>query len=77
MPPNKGLLWKFFYKSGEKQNSSHYKAYCLGCVSHHAPNEMPLDADGDPDIPRVKDKQWFKDGEGLTRIILKPHSEAP
>jgi hypothetical protein len=76
MPPNKGPLWKFFYTSGEKQNKSHYKAYCLGCVSHHASTEIPLDTDGDPDIPKVKEKQWFKDGKDLTKIIIKLCSEA-
>ncbi|KAH9981890.1 hypothetical protein BJV74DRAFT_852951 [Russula compacta] len=46
MPPTKGPLWKFFYTTGEKQNKSHYKAYCLGCVSHHASAEIPLNANG-------------------------------
>ncbi|KAH9992994.1 hypothetical protein BJV74DRAFT_877825 [Russula compacta] len=61
MPPTKGPLWKFFYTTGEKQNKSHYKAYCLGCVSHHASAEIPLNANGDPDIPKVKEKEWFKE----------------
>ncbi|KAH9964092.1 ribonuclease H-like domain-containing protein [Russula compacta] len=61
MPPTKGPLWKFFYTTGEKQNKSHYKAYCLGCVSHHASAKIPLNANGDPDIPKVKEKEWFKE----------------
>ena len=68
MPANKGPLWKFFHP-GEKQNSSHYKAYCLGCVAYHAPTSLPLNTDGDPDIPKVKNEKWFIDGEDFTYII--------
>jgi hypothetical protein len=74
MPPNKGPLWKFFH-IGEKQNSSHYKDYCLGCVSHHATTNLPLNADGNPDIPKVKNEKWLIDGEGLTDITERPCSE--
>jgi hypothetical protein len=71
----KGPLWKFF-PIGEKQNSSHYKAYCFGCVSHHAPTDLPLNADSNPDIPKVQNEKWFIDGEDSTNVIGKPFSEA-
>lgn len=74
MPPTKGPLWKFFH-AGEKQNSSHYKAYCLRCVSHHASTELPLNADGDPDIPKVKNEKWFIDGEDHANVTGKLCSE--
>ena len=28
------VLWTFFHR-GEKQNSSHFRAHCKGCVSYH------------------------------------------
>ncbi|KAJ7909552.1 hypothetical protein B0H13DRAFT_2233060 [Mycena leptocephala] len=36
MPAKKGDVWKY-YHPGEKQNSSHFKAYCLGCINVHRP----------------------------------------
>jgi hypothetical protein len=75
MLATKGPLWKFFH-GGEKQNTSHYKAYCLGCVSHHALNSIPRNANGDPDVQKVKNEQWFIDGEILA-ITEEPHSDSP
>ncbi|KAJ6481303.1 ribonuclease H-like domain-containing protein [Mycena vitilis] len=39
MPP-KGPLWDFFYP-GEKQNTAHYRAICLGCIRHHRQAQNP------------------------------------
>ncbi|KAF7368096.1 DUF659 domain-containing protein [Mycena sanguinolenta] len=33
MPAPLGPIWEFFYQ-GEKQNSAHSQAYCLGCIRH-------------------------------------------
>ncbi|KAJ6494246.1 hypothetical protein C8R45DRAFT_866803, partial [Mycena sanguinolenta] len=50
MAPARSGVWKFFH-AGEKQNSSHYKAYCLGCIESHRPatgsagNAMDVDSD--------------------------------
>ncbi|KAJ7839423.1 hypothetical protein B0H13DRAFT_2366841 [Mycena leptocephala] len=53
MPAKKGALWKY-YHPGEKQNSSHFKAYCLGCINVHRPasagsaaDPMDIDSDGE------------------------------
>ncbi|THU77624.1 hypothetical protein K435DRAFT_701928 [Dendrothele bispora CBS 962.96] len=36
MPPKRGPLWNFFHQ-GEKSNSSHYRAVCLGCIMKNRP----------------------------------------
>ena len=38
MPPNKGPLWDHFL-SGEKQNGSHVRAHCHGCIEKEQPIE--------------------------------------
>jgi hypothetical protein len=60
MPPSKGPLWEFFY-AGEKQNSTHNKAYCLGCIRHHVLSNANRDGSS-LNIAKVKGEQWFKDG---------------
>ena len=37
-------LWPFFYH-GEKQNTSHWKAHCKGCVGHAEAQVELLDED--------------------------------
>lgn len=37
----KGALWNFYHR-GEKQNTAHYRAYCLGCLNHNRPKGLPL-----------------------------------
>ncbi|KAK6980553.1 DUF659 domain-containing protein [Favolaschia claudopus] len=45
MPAPKGKLWDFFPR-GDKQNASHHKAYCLGCINIHRPTAAePIDVD--------------------------------
>ncbi|KAJ7166407.1 ribonuclease H-like domain-containing protein [Mycena crocata] len=49
MAPGKSPLWDHFYR-GAKKNSSHYHAYCLGCLLVHRPatNGEPIDVDEEP-----------------------------
>ncbi|KAF5320586.1 hypothetical protein D9758_018153 [Tetrapyrgos nigripes] len=51
----------YFYK-GEKQNKSHFKAYCFGCIKNKAPahikNEPALD------IKTMKNESWYKQDAG-------------
>jgi hypothetical protein len=68
MPPSKGPLWKFFY-AGEKQNTAQHKAYCLGCVFYHSLTNSTPQTDK-PNIPKIKDKQWFKDGMCSPQLSL-------
>ena len=67
MPPSKGQLWKFFYR-GEKQNTSQFKAYCIGCIQHYCvmPPNVPIDVD-QPDLDIEVDftEGWFKAGYTL------------
>jgi hypothetical protein len=67
MPPSKGPLWQF-YHTGEKQNSSQYKAHCLACINHHRPADIPLAANHETNAT-FKDAQWFKDGTKLFHRI--------
>lgn len=63
-----GKLWPFFHK-GELQNSSHYKAFCNGCIEDKLALEPP-----DP-----TKEQKFKAGEIhsliLPLIILRKHGQ--
>jgi hypothetical protein len=58
-------LWPFFH-CGEKQNSSHFRAYCKGCVAHHEAQAKLLDESvisDDVDAGTVMlAKQLFKEG---------------
>ncbi|KAJ6576226.1 hypothetical protein B0H10DRAFT_2236567 [Mycena sp. CBHHK59/15] len=61
----KGPLWEFFHK-GEKQNSTHYKAYCLGCINSHRPagagtsDAIDVDSDSDAESPGPSAEAWFQ-----------------
>ncbi|KAF5354536.1 hypothetical protein D9758_011245 [Tetrapyrgos nigripes] len=61
MPRPENQLWAYFYK-GEKQNKSHFKAYCFGCIKNKAPahikNEPALD------IKTMKNESWYKQDAG-------------
>ena len=46
-------LWPFFHRR-DKQNNSHHKTYCKGCVQHYVtdaklqvPDDLELDAVGE------------------------------
>ncbi len=56
----KGPLWDHFFDSCVRQNSSHNKAYCYGCIDHHWPAHIPIDLDRN--LLTYADEQWFKDG---------------
>jgi hypothetical protein len=62
MPPKKVLLWKHFHK-GEKQNTSHFKAYyCLGCINHNRPAFITSKI---TDGTKYEKETWFKEGTGI------------
>ncbi|KAF5342808.1 hypothetical protein D9758_013365 [Tetrapyrgos nigripes] len=45
MPPSLGPLWEFFHCSSDKSNSSHNRAYCLGCIQKHRPEGVAIQLD--------------------------------
>ena len=54
-------LWEFFFQ-GEKQNTSHFKAYCHGCIKHHRPPDLPININNDTDLMEILTQDWFKPG---------------
>ncbi|KAK0432830.1 ribonuclease H-like domain-containing protein [Armillaria borealis] len=61
---NLGPLWKFFHRRS-KQNSAQYKAYCIACIKHHRPSNIPVDVDVEPLIDDAfqalwNAENWFK-----------------
>ncbi|KAJ6597972.1 hypothetical protein B0H10DRAFT_2231836 [Mycena sp. CBHHK59/15] len=75
MPPAKSGLWAFFH-AGEKQNSAHYKVYCLGCIETHRPmpgsasNVMDVDSgDEDSAEPLLVAQAWFNTAMGQTTHV--------
>ena len=65
-------LWSFFHR-GEKQNTSHYKAYCKGCVHHYVTEAKLRDQSDDSELDAtasvVKEKSQFDAGAGIISII--------
>ncbi|EJD32807.1 hypothetical protein AURDEDRAFT_178096 [Auricularia subglabra TFB-10046 SS5] len=55
-------LWEFFH-SGELQNVSQHKAYCLACVAQLRPAGVPLSVEHymGIDAEAVKEEAWFTD----------------
>lgn len=51
-----GELWEYFYR-GEKQNKSHYKAYC---IKYHAPNYVK--SQSNLDLTNLNGENWFTPG---------------
>lgn len=51
MPAAKGALWNFFLV-GEKQNGSHTRAHCRGCIEKQRPlgEIVELDEDGNTEL---------------------------
>ncbi|KAG6903137.1 hypothetical protein C0995_004684 [Termitomyces sp. Mi166 len=49
MPPAHGPIWEYFLR-GKKQNESHVRAHCRGCIEKRRPNGVvvELDSDGRP-----------------------------
>jgi hypothetical protein len=56
MPPTKGILWNYFL-AGEKQNGSHIRAHCRGCIEKERPpgETVELDEDGNP---KLSSESW-------------------
>ncbi|KAJ7798073.1 hypothetical protein B0H14DRAFT_3546293 [Mycena olivaceomarginata] len=65
MPPKKGPLWQFFHQGGTL-HTSHYKAYCLGCIeAHHQTHSndsdaIDVDTDATSSLRYPSEQQWFK-----------------
>ncbi|KAJ7912030.1 hypothetical protein B0H13DRAFT_2478538 [Mycena leptocephala] len=65
MPGKKGDLWNYYHQGG-KQNTSHYQAYCLGCLYVHRPASAgsaadPMDIDSDSgDQHLALGEPWFE-----------------
>ncbi|KAF9066635.1 hypothetical protein BDP27DRAFT_1423666 [Rhodocollybia butyracea] len=55
MARQKGEMWQFFWK-GQKENSSHHRAYCLGCVR----NQLGHAQLSDDDTLGLSDEITFK-----------------
>ncbi|KAJ7794703.1 hypothetical protein B0H14DRAFT_2621692 [Mycena olivaceomarginata] len=76
MPPKKGPLWQFFHQGGT-QNTSHYKAYCLGCIeAHHQTHgndsdAIDVDANATSSLRDPSEQQWFKDGASSQAYDLR------
>ncbi|KAJ7435450.1 hypothetical protein FB451DRAFT_1194632 [Mycena latifolia] len=51
---------RFFHRRG-KNNSSHFDAYCLGCINACRPATEPIDIDAKPAV--VLGRDWFSAGE--------------
>jgi hypothetical protein len=56
MPAPKGPLWKYFL-IGSKQNKTHYRAHCIGCIQNECPTGVAIELDDnrDPKVPVVLD----------------------
>ena len=65
MPPTKGPLWDHFL-AGTKQNGSHIRAHCHGCIERKRPagDIVEYDENGNPKL--VSTNAWVVEG--------KPHS---
>jgi hypothetical protein len=66
-------LWPFFHR-GEKQNASHHRAYCKGCVGHYMAEAKLRDPSDDSDLDAVakaaKEKNLFIAGASLISYCL-------
>jgi hypothetical protein len=71
-----GPIWDFFYP-GAKQNTSHYQAFCLGCIRHFRQIQGFQDPPNETDLTllaRIRnDKAAFSQGVsvGLFERILE------
>ena len=60
MPPAKGLIWQFFLP-GEKQNNSHNRAHCRGCIENSRPEGLADEVDDEGNV-LLASESWVKDG---------------
>ncbi|KAJ6618631.1 hypothetical protein B0H10DRAFT_2189463 [Mycena sp. CBHHK59/15] len=75
MPAPKSGFWAFFWQ-GEKQNTSHFKAYCYGCINTHRPadgsadNVMDVDSGPSPEPgPHLENEPWFANAVAQTKHV--------
>lgn len=61
MPPTKGPLWDHFL-TGAKQNGSHIRAHCRGCIEKKRPEGeiTELDKNGNSQISK---ESWVAEGK--------------
>ncbi|KAJ7774329.1 hypothetical protein DFH07DRAFT_767496 [Mycena maculata] len=72
MAPNPGPLWGYFHP-GEKQNESHHKAYCYGCIDSHRPQASAghvIDAANPAGVVALKAESWFEAALSQTESVL-------
>ena len=69
MPPSKGILWNYFL-AGNKQNGSHIRAHCRGCIEKKRPvgETVELDDDGNP---KLSLESWVLAGKYHVHFILE------
>jgi hypothetical protein len=69
MPPTKDILWNYFL-NGEKQNVSHIRAHCCGCIENACPpgEVVELDDDGNP---RISSESWVVAGQNYLHSVLE------
>jgi hypothetical protein len=60
MPPSKGILWNYFL-AGEKQNGSHMRAHCRGCIEKERPPGEPVELDEEGN-PTLTSESWVVAG---------------
>ena len=61
MVPTKGILWTYFL-AGEKQNGSHIRAHCWGCIEKECPIGEILELDTDEN-PKLSLEPWVVAGK--------------
>jgi hypothetical protein len=61
MPPPKGPIWNHFLP-GVKQNGSHLRAHCHGCIEKKCPIGAAIELDDDRS-PKLSGESWVIEGE--------------
>ena len=61
MPPPKGPIWNHFLP-GAKQNGSHLRAHCHGCIEKKRPIGAAIELDDDGS-PKLSGESWVIEGE--------------
>jgi hypothetical protein len=69
MPAAKGPLWKYFV-AGTKQNGSHNRAHCLGCIEKERPAGEIIELDNDGNAS-VSSEAWVIEGKYHPPSILE------
>ena len=61
MPPAKDPIWKHFL-TGERQNKSHVRAHCRGCIEKERPENEAIELDDDG-RPKLSSQSWVIEGK--------------